>query len=815
MGSMTPPPGSQPFGETADIRFFWCGETRSAPLAQIEAAIAGGSVAVACAGAAGSGKTALLHKLADRLSSAGAGFIHPDRVVGCGARASVASARPAWEGSKEPVLASASVQVLLLDDVDQLSRAEMAQLREWWGAAREKCTHVALVVSCAASAVDPQSASRRQDLRSMIDDVVTLPPLAHADIEEMIGHRLEVAGRALEEVFTRSAIDKVAFYAKGTPKRLVEICNRAMSLAEESGDFPIDSDLVKEAAHQIYLPSHLREFSRKISMGLGPIPASLGGSGLDSSPQPAPPPVVETRYERRAYVEPRPSVEVGPPASLSAQVGAARLRDPEQDQRRTRPLDEEIAPRPSPAEDAVAHGPAVAEVGAAPAGVAPPFIPPLAKQRRRRGIASVVVICGIAAVTGVVGYLAGQGDIKPVEVVRIIPHLETVVPEDASGADSSPAMDDGPGAPSPAPQADESAPETDEPVPHVAEPAADVAEPQPSIPAPPPETASPKPEVAAPKPDGAEDMAPATRAEDDAALAVQAGNEGKAPSPLAADPATSEEDVQSGEQVAGATPADVGQPADVGEAAAPRDEIAELLSRPEIGGVAAENERAASDAAGNTTAPESEEDGTERQTTEPTPQSTQTTPADAAEQQVVAVDPGSGDSSRSAQGNTDLGDGASSPGETGEETGALPPEEEEQDPPVRWQFDRSVMRAQALLSQLRLYRGPVDGLFGNRTRDALREFQRSASLPATGELSPPVLAALEQRAVSVQPVPSTQEPAQPPRDAVVDAGESLQVLDIMSECRGKDAEWVYIASINRHVLCGGLSAQSPNRVPSR
>jgi hypothetical protein len=88
-------------------------------------------------------------------------------------------------------------------------------------------------------------------------------------------------------------------------------------------------------------------------------------------------------------------------------------------------------------------------------------------------------------------------------------------------------------------------------------------------------------------------------------------------------------------------------------------------------------------------------------------------------------------------------------------------------------------------------------------------------LPATGELSPPVLAALEQRAVSVQPVPSTQEPAQPPRDAVVDAGESLQVLDIMSECRGKDAEWVYIASINRHVLCGGLSAQSPNRVPSR
>ena len=131
------------------------------------------------------------------------------------------------------------------------------------------------------------------------------------------------------------------------------------------------------------------------------------------------------------------------------------------------------------------------------------------------------------------------------------------------------------------------------------------------------------------------------------------------------------------------------------------------------------------------------------------------------------------------------------------------------------QNDSTVMRAQALLAQLDLYRGAIDGLFGNRTIAAIRDFQKSMNVAETGEVSAALLRALEEQASTAGSDNSGQQAAQGPDDPAVDAAEALEVVDIMSECRGKEAEWLYIAAINRHVLCGGLSAESPNRVRGR
>jgi len=45
-----------------------------------------------------------------------------------------------------------------------------------------------------------------------------------------------------------------------------------------------------------------------------------------------------------------------------------------------------------------------------------------------------------------------------------------------------------------------------------------------------------------------------------------------------------------------------------------------------------------------------------------------------------------------------------------------------------------VRQAQERLDALGLAPGPIDGLMGNQTRDALRIFQRKSAIPATGEL---------------------------------------------------------------------------------
>jgi hypothetical protein len=131
-------------------------------------------------------------------------------------------------------------------------------------------------------------------------------------------------------------------------------------------------------------------------------------------------------------------------------------------------------------------------------------------------------------------------------------------------------------------------------------------------------------------------------------------------------------------------------------------------------------------------------------------------------------------------------------------------------PVVRLQRDPVVMRAQTLLAQLDLYRAGVDGLLGERTVAAIRDFQKRTGMAETGKVSEALLNALEAQASAARSdIPDTPR-AQSVEDPAVEAAETLEVIDIMDECRGKEAEWVYIAAINRHVLCGGLSAGSPN-----
>jgi peptidoglycan hydrolase-like protein with peptidoglycan-binding domain len=132
------------------------------------------------------------------------------------------------------------------------------------------------------------------------------------------------------------------------------------------------------------------------------------------------------------------------------------------------------------------------------------------------------------------------------------------------------------------------------------------------------------------------------------------------------------------------------------------------------------------------------------------------------------------------------------------------------EPAVRLQRDRTVMRAQALLAQLDLYRDAIDGLLGERTIAAIRDFQKSMSMAETGKVSAALLEALEEHASAANSDFSDRQRGQGSDDAAVEAAETLQVIDIMHECRGKEAEWVYIVAINRYVLCGGLSAESPN-----
>ena len=61
--------------------------------------------------------------------------------------------------------------------------------------------------------------------------------------------------------------------------------------------------------------------------------------------------------------------------------------------------------------------------------------------------------------------------------------------------------------------------------------------------------------------------------------------------------------------------------------------------------------------------------------------------------------------------------------------------------------DPTVEATQERLAQLGYYNGPVDGIFGPTTRDAVAKYQIDNQLDVTGSLSPDTLQSLECRPV--------------------------------------------------------------------
>jgi peptidoglycan hydrolase-like protein with peptidoglycan-binding domain len=69
------------------------------------------------------------------------------------------------------------------------------------------------------------------------------------------------------------------------------------------------------------------------------------------------------------------------------------------------------------------------------------------------------------------------------------------------------------------------------------------------------------------------------------------------------------------------------------------------------------------------------------------------------------------------------------------------------------------------LSRRALYDGPTDGVIGPKTDAAIRDFEVSAKLKATGEPTEDVLRAIQARPLKVEPVPV---PRPAPRDPIAD-----------------------------------------------
>jgi len=72
-------------------------------------------------------------------------------------------------------------------------------------------------------------------------------PLIREESREYINHRLKLAGREISEIFTPEAINKVWEFARGNPRIMNLLCDRALLVGHSNSSPKIDSKIINKA----------------------------------------------------------------------------------------------------------------------------------------------------------------------------------------------------------------------------------------------------------------------------------------------------------------------------------------------------------------------------------------------------------------------------------------------------------------------------------------------------------------------------------------------------------------------------------------
>ncbi len=256
-----------PFSADFDGRYIYLNARHEELLATLIAAIAEGRTRLLVVGGEGSGKSSFLRKLAELLYTSGdIALLGHDLVFSCQHDTSL-------EAIEAAVLVTATVcegesqrpetAVLLLDDADRLDPEVLASLWHRWPVLNETWPAISVVMSAQP---EPKRLHGPGEHDAMAAELTfDLPPLALADVESLIKHRLQVAGYPDVDLFTPDAIARIAYFSKRVPARIVQLCQYILAQPGRDVSTPVTEDVVKDAAYELFLPDHLQKLAR----GLG------------------------------------------------------------------------------------------------------------------------------------------------------------------------------------------------------------------------------------------------------------------------------------------------------------------------------------------------------------------------------------------------------------------------------------------------------------------------------------------------------------------------------------------------------------------
>ena len=341
----------EPFSIAPDPRYLFMSERHREALAHLLYGVGGGGGFVLLSGAVGAGKTTVCRGFLQQLPAGCdvAYVFNPKLSVRellktvCDEFGIAAPARGSVKDYVDPLndflLASHAAgrsSVLVIDEAQNLSAEVLEQLRLLTNLETDTRKLLQIILIGQPELRDKLAAPGLEQLAQRVIARYHLEPLGAAETPAYVRHRLAVAGLAGAPPFDDKALDRIHRHARGVPRRINLLCDRALLGAYAEGRSQVDAATVDRAAREVFDESPARNGSgarRAWAMAAGVAGVVALAVGLGWLQPPAADPAAKAAAETAARTaattaanvaaDPAPVVSAVPAVTAAAADSAA------------------------------------------------------------------------------------------------------------------------------------------------------------------------------------------------------------------------------------------------------------------------------------------------------------------------------------------------------------------------------------------------------------------------------------------------------------------------------------------------------------
>jgi type II secretory pathway predicted ATPase ExeA len=259
---------ARPFPATPDSGAYFPAASHEESLALLKCAMNDGESISVLIGGPGMGKTLLCHLLLESIDPRHA-LVFLNQVnnpsVESLLQAILHDLSISFENASEQTLrlrlsdflidrfSQGSKTIIIIDEAQNLSRAQLEEIRLLTNLEGRSGKAVQILLVGQEAFAQTLEGDAMESFRARVAVVSRLRPLSDEETMEYVrSHILRVGGSA-DSIFTATALSEICEYAAGIPRRMNQICHRALTLAFAHECGTLDGEYVHMAASQLFL----------------------------------------------------------------------------------------------------------------------------------------------------------------------------------------------------------------------------------------------------------------------------------------------------------------------------------------------------------------------------------------------------------------------------------------------------------------------------------------------------------------------------------------------------------------------------------